>query len=59
MSAVLLATHAWIWSLLDSARLGGDAKTAILDADVPFPGADVVVRADALTASVREFCAKW
>ena len=33
MSAVLLDTHAWIWSLMDSARLGGGAKTAILDAD--------------------------
>ena len=32
MSAVLLDTHAWIWSLMDSARLGGGAKTAILDA---------------------------
>ena len=33
MSAVLLDTHAWIWSLMDSARLGGGAKTAILDAN--------------------------
>ena len=33
MSAVLLDTHAWIWGLMDSARLGGGAKTAILDAD--------------------------
>ena len=33
MSAVLLDTHAWIWSLMDSARLGGGAKTGILDAD--------------------------
>ena len=33
MSAVLLDTHAWIWSLMGSARLGGGAKTAILDAD--------------------------
>ena len=33
MSGVLLDTHAWIWSLMDSARLGGGAKTAILDAD--------------------------
>ncbi len=33
MSAVLLDTHAWIWGLMDSARLGGNAKTAILEAD--------------------------
>lgn len=33
MSAVLLDTHAWIWSLMDSKRLGGDAKTAIIEAD--------------------------
>ena len=33
MSAVLLDTHAWIWSLMESARLGGGAKTSILDAD--------------------------
>ena len=33
MSAVLLDTHAWIWSLMDSARLGGGVKTAILEAD--------------------------
>lgn len=33
MSAVLLDTHAWIWSLMDSAGPGGGAKTAILDAD--------------------------
>ena len=29
MSAVLLDTHAWIWSLMDSARLGGAAKAVI------------------------------
>ena len=33
MSAVLLDTHAWIWGLMDSSRLGGGAKTAILEAD--------------------------
>ena len=33
MSAVLLDTHAWIWSLMDSRRLGGAVKTANLDAD--------------------------
>ena len=33
MSAVLLDTHAWIWSLMESARLGGRVKTAILEAD--------------------------
>ncbi len=33
MSAVLLDTHAWIWSLLDSKRLGDDVKAAILEAD--------------------------
>ena len=33
MSAVLLDTHAWIWGLMDSARLGGGAKAAILYAD--------------------------
>ena len=33
MSAVLLDTHAWIWSLMDSGRLGGTVKTAILEAD--------------------------
>ena len=33
MSAVLLDTHAWIWSLMDSSRLGSDAKTAIIEAD--------------------------
>ena len=33
MSAVLLDTHAWIWGLMDSTRLTGGAKKAILDAD--------------------------
>ena len=33
MSAVLLDTHAWIWGLMDSSRLGGGAKTTILEAD--------------------------
>ena len=33
VSAVLLDTHAWIWSLMDSTRLGPAAKAAILDAD--------------------------
>ena len=33
MSAVLLDTHAWIWSLMDSARVGGAAKAAISGAD--------------------------
>ena len=33
MSGVLLDTHAWIWSLMDSARLGEGVKTAILEAD--------------------------
>ena len=33
MSAVLLDTHAWIWGLMDSRRLGGAVKTADLDAD--------------------------
>ena len=33
MSGVLLDTHAWICSLMDSARLGEGVKTAILEAD--------------------------
>ena len=33
MSAVLLDTHAWIWGLMDSARLGSAAKAAISRAD--------------------------
>ena len=33
MSAVLLDTHAWIWGLMDSTRLGDGVKTAILEAD--------------------------
>ena len=33
MSAVLLDTHVWIWSLLDSRRLGDSVKSAIVEAD--------------------------
>ena len=33
MSAVLLDTHAWIWSLMEPARLGGAAKAVIGEAD--------------------------
>ena len=33
MSAVLLDTHAWIWSLVDSSRLSDKVKTAIVEAD--------------------------
>ena len=33
MNAILLDTHAWIWSLMDSSRLSVTAKTAILEAD--------------------------
>lgn len=33
MSAVLLDTHAWIWSLMDPARLHEDVKAVILQAD--------------------------
>ena len=29
MSGMLLDTHAWIWSLMDSARLGEGVKTAM------------------------------
>ena len=36
MSDVLLDTHAWIWSLMDSARLGRRVKEAILDADAVY-----------------------
>ena len=36
MSAVLLDTHAWIWGLMESARLGSRVKTAILDADAVY-----------------------
>ena len=32
MNGVLLDTHAWIWSLMDSARLGESVKAAILEA---------------------------
>ena len=33
MKRLLLDTHAWVWSALDSSRLGAEAKAAILDAD--------------------------
>ena len=33
MSTVLLDTHAWIWSLMDSARLPESAKAAIVRSD--------------------------
>ena len=33
MSAVLLDTHAWIWSLMKPTRVGDTAKAAILEAD--------------------------
>ena len=33
MSAVLLDTHAWIWSLMDPARLREGVKAVILQAD--------------------------
>ena len=36
MSAVLLDTHAWIWSLMAPARLGSGAKEAITGADAVF-----------------------
>ena len=36
MSAVLLDTHAWIWSLMAPARLGSGAKEAIAGADAVF-----------------------
>ncbi len=36
MSAVLLDTHAWIWSLMAPARLGQGAKEAITGADAVF-----------------------
>ena len=32
VSAVLLDTHAWVWSLMESSRLGARVKTAMLDA---------------------------
>ncbi|MXY91612.1 MAG: type II toxin-antitoxin system VapC family toxin [Gammaproteobacteria bacterium] len=36
MSAVLLDTHAWIWSLMAPSRLGGAAEAAIAAADSVF-----------------------
>ena len=33
MSAVLLDTHVWIWSLMDSGRLAAGARAAMLEAD--------------------------
>ena len=36
MSAVLLDTHAWIWSLMAPLRLGGAAEAAIAGADAVF-----------------------
>ena len=33
MSAVLLDTHAWVWSLMDPSRLSDGVKAAILGAD--------------------------
>ena len=33
MSAVLLDTHAWIWSLMDSTRLTKSARAAIVQSD--------------------------
>ena len=36
MSDVLLDTHAWIWSLMDSARLRSRVKEAILAADAVY-----------------------
>ena len=36
MSAVLLDTHAWIWSVMAPARLGSGAKEAITGADAVF-----------------------
>ena len=36
MSAVLLDTHTWIWSLMAPSRLGGAARTAIGAADSVF-----------------------
>ncbi len=34
MTAVLLDTHAWTWTLTDDERLAAAARKAILDADV-------------------------
>jgi len=36
LSAILLDTHAWIWSLMAPARLGGAAEAAITAADSVF-----------------------
>ena len=33
MSAILLDTHAWVWSLMDPSRLSDGVKVAILGAD--------------------------
>ena len=33
MSAILLDTHAWIWSLMEPSRLGKAVKTVIVEAD--------------------------
>lgn len=33
MSAILLDTHAWIWSLMNSSRLGDAVKAVIVEAD--------------------------
>lgn len=33
MSAILLDTHTWIWSLMKPSRLGEAVKTAIMEAD--------------------------
>ena len=33
MSAVLLDTHAWVWSLMDDAQLSAAARAAIVAAD--------------------------
>ena len=33
MSAILLDTHAWIWSLMKPSRLGEAVKAAIMEAD--------------------------
>ena len=36
MSAILLDTHAWIWSLMNSRRLGESAKVAIARSDTVY-----------------------
>ncbi len=33
MSAILLDTHAWVWSLMDPVRLGDTVKSVIREAD--------------------------